>query len=890
MNDSPEAQMLSGNACKSARSNMSGRTRNIGALVALGLAISSSLIVGSDVEAQEPGPDMVASMPQRPRLQAVRISQPPVLDGKLDDPVWGEALPTIEFTQKFPNEGLSPSEQTVLRILYDEESLYVAFDCVQRLTPVQSRLARRDRKVETDRVELSIDDGKSTFEFSVNAAGVLSDGVRFNDTGYSSDWDGVWEGQAARSEGGWSSEMRIPFRLFRFDPSQVQDWGLQARRYVALRQEIDEWAYIPRVDAGEVSRYGRLVGLTELSRGNPLELRPFVAGWLSWQDMSESAAFGEPGLDGSAGLDLKWRITQSLALDVALNPDFAQVEADQEVLNLTTFEAFFPEKRPFFLEGMDVFQEPRMKRTQTTQTLFYTRRIGAVASTPAVRSDLSEVVTSTPQPSTIYGAAKLTGTLGGDLTGGFVSAVTARNDAVVQSPDGMEESRLAEPLTLFNVARLRLPVGRSAHLGLTATAANRMEDERAYPLLSDAGAMPQRLCPGGDVVSAGQRCFHDSYVIGMDGSWRSPDGAYIVNGQVYASAIDEGPARILPDGTIIESGDTGSGGRLYAAKEGGRWLGAVELEGASKRLDYNDLGFMRRQNELRFVPGVEYRNLNPVWYVHESRLRAYSSIRQTTDGLNLWRGYYVGGDVRFKNFWSVFSEVYYFGDRFDDREVGDGTALERSALVGMDLGIKTDPRLPILGSISTETLFVFNGFSFNLNGELSFHVLPQLELQLLPQVTYTFGEPRYVGSTDQPGEYLFGELAARGVGATLRTSYAFTNQLTLQLYAQLLLVAKHYSEFSSYQSNLGDSRPAIRLEDLSPAPQPAVSPDIEETTLNTNAVLRWEFQPGSTLFLVYTRYQAPYLAIDGGAELNFQALDNGPAANTLWLKASYWWN
>lgn len=182
---------------------------------------------------------------------------------------------------------------------------------------------------------------------------------------------------------------------------------------------------------------------------------------------------------------------------------------------------------------------------------------------------------------------------------------------------------------------------------------------------------------------------------------------------------------------------------------------------------------------------------------------------------------------------------------------------------------------PILGSVSTETLLVFNGFSFILKGELSFHVLPQLELQLLPQVTYTFGEPRYVGSTDQPGEYLFGELAARSVGATLRTSYAFTNQLTLQLYAQLLLVAKHFSEFSSYQSNIGDSQPAIELEDLSPAPQPTMSPDIEEATLNTNAVLRWEFQPGSTLFLVYTRYQAPYLAIDGRAELNFQGLDNG---------------
>lgn len=186
---------------------------------------------------------------------------------------------------------------------------------------------------------------------------------------------------------------------------------------------------------------------------------------------------------------------------------------------------------------------------------------------------------------------------------------------------------------------------------------------------------------------------------------------------------------------------------------------------------------------------------------------------------------------------------------------------------------------------------IFNGFSFSLNGELSAHVLPQLELQLLPQVTYTFGEPRYIGAGMQPGEYLFGRLDARSAGATLRTSYTFTNQLTLQLYTQMLLVAKHYTEFLSYQSDTGGPRPAIALDDLGPAPAPAASPDWAQANLNLNAVLRWEFLPGSTLFLVYTRAQSPTLALDGRpARLDIGALRRGPAANALWLKASYFWN
>ncbi len=862
----------------------------------VGLVLCSRPVAAQEIggETEELGGAAVVidSIPPRPRLVATRASAKISVDGDLGDAAWSSFTPVTAFTQKFPHEAKSPSELTELRVMYDDNALYVAFNCIQTGVPVRGRLARRDRQVEADWVQIAIDDGSNTYEFTVNAAGVLGDGVRFNETEYSAEWDGVWDGQARQHAQGWSAEMRIPLRILR-QPKESRDWGFQARRYISQRQETAEWAFIPRVVAGEISHYGRLSGIASTETPNPLELLPYVSGGIDWADMrTGNRGVGDFDYDATAGLDLRWRIANELTLDAAVNPDFAQVEADELVLNLSTFETFSPEKRPFFVNGMEMFQVPRMELFPSSQTLFYTRRIGSVPDAPVIAggdpAGAAEVEAA--EPSTIYAAAKLSGKLGEGVSAGVVSALTGRNDTSVRGEDGVSRERLADPLTLANVARVKVDLGDTT-LGLLGTGLWRFEPESEYPRIMDGGGGEMQRCPNGATLQVGSRCFHDSYAAGLDGVWRSPGGTYVASGQGIVTSIQGGPPRTMPDGTIIEAGDTAASGRLYLAKEGGQWLGSVEVEGIGRRVDFNDLGFLQRQNQLRFIPYLAYRSLAPFWEIAEIQGHAYASARNNLDGQALLRGYYVGGEVRFKNFWTVALDLYRYSSRFEDREVGDGTTIQRPSATGLDVVLSTDPRRDLYASFTTETLLYSNGSSLTLDGEITYQPLPQLEIQLLPHLVMASGDPRFVEGSREEGSYLFGELQARSVGATFRTSYTFTNRLTLQLYGQLLLVAKHYENFASYTIDPGDSRPVVYLDDVAPAAAPMNSPDRSETSLNLNAVLRWELLPGSTLFAVYSRFQSPELALDGeDAELQLGALRSGPAVDAFRLKLSYYWN
>lgn len=823
-----------------------------------------------------------------PELQALRTEQPPVVDGRLDDEAWKSVPATRAFIQKFPKERGLPSEPTSLQVLYDNDALYIAIDCTQREVPIVRRLTRRDRKVDADYVTVALDsrrDGTTAFEFTVSAAGVLVDGIRFNDTEFDDTWDENWDGRTAQTADGWSAELRIPLRILRFDRVPVQDWGMQVRRYTALRQETDEWAYIPRADAGEVSHYGRLRNLIALKPGRSLELRPFVVGRVQWFDISapfrEGATFG-----GSAGIDLKWHITQNMTLDATANPDFGQVEADQVVLNLTTYEVFYPEKRPFFLEGVDTFRTPL--------PLLYTRRIGRPPEVPILRSDLpfGEQTLADPTPATLYGAAKLIGNLGRRVTIGTLSALQAPNEVPVLLLNRDRNQRVASPLTLFNLLRMKVAVGSNAHIGLIATATNRFERPADYPIVPGSTGTPDlQLCPAGDLLAPGSACYHHGYVAGLDGRWRSPAGNYVLSGQAIVTGTVGGPPRTMLDGTVVQSGDVAPGGYLYFGKEGGEhWVGSIEAEFAGRTLDYNDLGYMRRQNLFRVSAQLEYRTLKPWRNTLETHTRLEFFDRENLSFLNLARGYQLNATWKLTNFWEFFVELHYRAAHFDDREVGDGTALEREGLVGFEVSVSSDKRRRVHGDLFVQNQVLFNGYNFALEGDITFRVLPQLDLQLLPQAVYTFGEPRYAGPGAQPGQYLFGRLLAKAVGGTLRATYTFTPRLTLQVYTQLLLGSKHYYDFSSLQSDPKGPRPAARLRDLQPTAVPVANPDFVEPVMNLSAVLRWEYLPGSTLYLVYTRSQAPLPSFLPGQEANLDlgAFRVGPASDALLIKFSYW--
>jgi hypothetical protein len=306
---------------------------------------------------------------------------------------------------------------------------------------------------------------------------------------------------------------------------------------------------------------------------------------------------------------------------------------------------------------------------------------------------------------------------------------------------------------------------------------------------------------------------------------------------------------------------------------------------------------LQRQNLIRVFPYLGYRTLDPFWEIAETEAHVYFQARDNLDGVKLLRGFYGGGRIRFKNFWIFETDVFRYYDKFEDREVGDGTALQRNSGYGIDAALATDPRRQLAASVSTETLLYSGGRGFLVNSEVTYQPLTRLELQLLPQLTFSSGVPRFIPGPRKAGDprLLFGDLSAQAVGGTLRSSYTFTNRLTLQLYGQLLLTSEDYSNFRTYNGSA--AHPMIYIADLVKTPDPGNNPDSFRTNLNLSAVLRWEFRPGSTLFLVYSRSQAqpaeptsPEFGPGEQARLDLGALRHGPAEDALRLKLSYYWN
>jgi hypothetical protein len=835
---------------------------------------------------------LLALDPGAPRLHAEMTLAPPVMDGRVGDEVWRLAPPVELARQQYPSDGKPATERTRVRVLYDDEALYVGFEAEHKRAPVIERLTRRDHDSESEWVSVQIDprnEGKVALTFSVNVSGVLLDAQVTEPSQWNLDWDENWEAHAARTPDGWSAEFRIPFRVLRFDPKvPVQSWGFQLARYLAQNQEVDLWAYVPLGLGNPLQHLGHLDDVHVPTRGAAIELRPFALASGQRLDTTDVTSASGYDADWSAGLDLKWHLAPDLTLDAAANPDFAQVEADQVILNLTNYETFLPEKRPLFLEGADVFAFPLQ--------LFYSRRIGFVPTPPTLRSETgaNEKLVNVPSPATIYGAGKLVGRLGTDWTIGALSAVTARNEVVVEDTvTKVRSTRLVAPLSAFNVLRLRREVGRG-YFGAIATGATSFERDGGYPDLMNG----TQLCPSGAMPALGAQCFRDSYVAGLDGLWRSPSGDWVANGALLGSAIRGGQAATQLDGVVIGPGARSLGGYARVAKEGGHVLASASYSGAGRTLDYNDLGFMPRQNLHDIKASIGIRTLQPTSLTIDTSTTFEASDRRSLSGLELGQLYSLNGRVKLQNYWTIFLAADAAPARFDDREVGNGIALEHGRYAGGRLELATDPKRRVFVSLNGQAQVIQNGAqAVAAQGQLVLSPVPQFDIALMPQLSWSAGEPRYTGLTEgdpaNPAGYVFGSLAATSVGATLRANYTFAPRLTLQAYAQMYLAAGRFSDRRSVAAVPGQR---VHLTDFAASPAammvPAAStPDFEEAALNLNVVFRWEYRLGSTFFVVYSRSQVPQIANAlEPVSLQPSALGRRSSADVILLKLSYWWS
>jgi hypothetical protein len=877
------------------------RHRAIGLPATVAIDDSSLLVLTASLAL----PLVLAQMAVTPTLTPARTPEPPRIDGDLSDEVWKAATATTAFTQRFPVEGAEPKERTTLRVLYDDDAIYIAFDCKQKTVPIVARMARRDRDVESDAVTIDIDSralGKTAFELTVNAAGVLRDGIRTNDASgsnngerYNPAWDENWDARTAVRSDGWSAEIRVPLRILRFSSSSVQTWGFQASRYTSMRQETDVWSFIPRNVVSEVSSYGRLSGLRVRPRPD-LELRPFVLGRVRRSDPTDVTLDAGVSPAASAGLDLRWHLTPDLTLDGTVNPDFTQVEGDELYLNLSNFESYFPEKRPFFVEGSEIFEAPTPLFFARSFQLLYTRRIGRRPPAPSLRPAvaLGDRLVSAPEASTIVGATKLVGRLGDRWSVGAMSVLTAENTVEVQDPSGVRRDQLADPTSAYQVLRVKHDFeGGRAHVGFLGTAVGRAESTGRYPAFRPSDGSPTRaVCPGGAETAVGARCTHDAYVGSVDGQWRSSNGEIVATARTIASVMRQGPPRTLRDGTVIGDGDAGYGAQLTAAREGGAGLAwNAQYQHASRRLDFNDIGFMERQNHHFYYANLEYRTFQPLGPTLETHTWIEVAGRQNLDGVKVSRKWLTDTYVRFENFWNAYLELNYDEVRFDDRETGNGLPLERPGRPGISLTAGTDRRKSVLGDAEV----IANKLPDRVGGAVEGHIRvllrahPQLDLELVPSVSHTAGETRFAARGALPNELFFGNLRASSFATTARVNFTITPRLALQAFGQVFLASGHYDDFRTYVATGapaagGDEK--IRLASLTASAPPAVSPDFLDVSLNVNVVLRWEYSLGSILYLVFNRSQTPAtpLVLEEPAALSFVPLGRAAAIDTLLLK------
>ena len=806
-------------------------------------------------------------------LRAARRTGPIVIDGTPDEPAWLAAEEGTGFRQKEPTEGAPATEPTRFRVLWDDEAIYVGVWCDDSRPPTV-RMARRDTFVDGDMVNVDIDselDRRTAYHFSVFAAGQQLDGLHYNDTSFTTDWDAVWESAVARTDRGWSVEMKIPLRVLRV-PEGVKEMGFNVFRILHRRREEDQWKWTPRGLAGDVSQLGRLTGLEGVKPRRELEVKPYLAA-------RATKAFPAPGPRRApatlgfcpsvgltndalsalcAGLDVKLGLTSDLVLVGAVNPDFGQVEADQRVLNLSTFETFFPEKRPFFLEGLDLYQPPVRASFGGPYggdafRLFYSRRIGRPPGAPDLPSDAT--VLSQPSARPILEAAKLSGEVHG-ATVGLVDTVEPATRAQVLYKDGSLGAPKTDETVHSAIGRARIPLG-----------------ERGF-----AGAMVTAYDP---LFAPGARHAHSG---GVDLTLFDEDRDWNFAGQLAGSVVTGGAPDVQRDGIVIGDGASGLAGEVKLSKEAGWLQGYLQADWMGPRFEVNELGYAKRANLARAVGMVQASALhqNALW----QRANAALVCREVHDAglaLVLNRNCSLEGFVLLNSYWDFGGGGAVEPGAVDDRELGDGTPLELQPGWASWAFLDSDSRAPIV--VSLFGLQIHRGPVSERYHELGATVVykpaPRLQLQLdlswnegqgtwrRIRAAAADGDPANLLAPDVaatlPRTYLLARQSAAALSSVLRATYAFSPLLTLQVFAQVFGADVVYG--APTRATAAPGKSTVTLASLVPATAADVPPasDDRQASLDANVVLRWEWRLGSALFLVYSHSSANELTPMPGA-------------------------
>jgi hypothetical protein len=915
-------------------------------LTAVALAfLSPGATLGQDGESTVDGErPAVAGALERPRMEAGILEGSIRIDGRLDDAAWAAATPAAGFIQGEPVEGLAAEQDTEVRILIGESALYVAAR-MHDDDPgsIGRQLVRRDESGAYDWFSVALDpnlDLRTGYNFQVSAAGVQSDQYLYDDQRMDAAWDAVWEAAVEHDDGGWTVEMRIPLSQIRYESGEdPQSWGINFARRRLSSNELSYFSLKSRLREGTVSQFGTLeeVALTGSSRR--IEVRPYVVSSLHRGPSQE----GDPFFDGTdakarVGGDVRVGLGSAFTLDATINPDFGQVEADPAVINLSAFETFFEERRPFFVEDAQVFD---FTLSGMRNQLFYSRRLGREPRGGAPSG--SEFIDE-PGNATILGAAKLTGRTSSGLSIGVLAAVTdeegGRAYLEQEGGEGAVRGFLAEPRSEFGVVKLQQDFnGGASQVGGIVTAMHRdLPADGGFDFLAD------------QAYNGGVRFEH----LWSDREWS-------VSGFLAGSHVLGEPEAVLrlqqasnhyyqrPDASRahVDSAATSMTGlewRMAVSRQNGEhWTGGIWLGEVTQGFEINDLGFSQSREKLDAGARIAYREIRPgSWYrnynVNAFAFRNWS--HEALDEAGSWESWTqaltsasvnVTGRATLKNYWGGDLNLTWRPRTYSHTATRGGPVMIDPGGWSVRGGLNTDRRksVSLRGGFNINQGFQDSGDELRLNGTVSLRPTPQLEIEVQPSFSTQRVGDQYVASTATlPFEptfgrrYVFGELERTTVSMETRVNWTFSPALSLQLFAQPLLSSGDYVSYKQLAAagsydfdewDVGELGQAggtptcvggrrctsvnaegavtqhVDLNGDGAVDWSFSDQDFNVRSLVGNAVLRWEYRPGSTIFLVWQRQQAWRTAtgdFDFGRDLD--ALLGAPADDRFILKVNYW--
>ena len=813
------------------------------------------------------------------RVEAVRIDDPVTIDGKLSEDFWKTVPEVSGFTQLDPKEGTEPSEKTVVHVAYDDNNVYVAarmFDSYP--DSIQANLSRRDEDSNSDQFTVFLDpynDKRTGYYFGITAAGTIKDGVLYNDDWNDNSWDGVWEGKVTRDSKGWIAEMKIPFSQLRFKSMNVQTWGVDFKRDIARRHETDYLVYIPKKESGFVSHFLDLKGIQNINPSTKLEIVPYVTSKASYTSHSVGDPFNSGSLyNAGFGADLKYNLGSNLTLNAAINPDFGQVEIDPAVINLSDAETYFSEKRPFFVEGSSIFNfgyggsNSNWGFNWGSPEFFYSRRIGANPHGNTPTADFVDY----PSGTHILGAAKITGKIGSSFNVGAIQSVTQREFADY-SLSGKTYQAEVEPLTYYGILRGQneFNSGRQG-LGFISTATQRFFKDSQLRNQLNQGA----------------------YTGGVDGwTFLDKNKTWVLTGWGGYSYLKGDKQRMIdvqessqhyfqrPDSKTVsvDSSATslsGYAGRFALNKQRGDSYFNAALGVISPGFDVNDLGFLWRTNiiNMHAVGGYRWRDPSS-WYRSASvNLAAFRSYNY--DGNITWEGLFSNGNIQFLNYYWVYWNLAYNPHTVNDRATRGGPVLINPKGYQLYFGVNTDERKNFIVYLNYDTYYQSDhSYNWGFEPDFTFRPTSSLMLSFQPRFERNYDRSQYINTFDDPyaintygKRYVFGELNQKTFSAGIRINWTFTPALSLQMYIQPLISTGAYTNYKelakggTYDFNIyGQGNSTFDKTNYMADPDgsgPAQSIDIGNndfniTSLRGNAVLRWEYTPGSVFYFVWTQ-------------------------------------